>query len=61
MDSLIYFGQLEPYTVKPVYSDHPMGHLDELQKAEIISKSKFVPSVFIKTRYWINHRQQILL
>ena len=34
-------------TVKPVYNDHLMGyfsafwsHLDELQKAEIISKSK---------------------
>ena len=25
-----------------------MGHLDELQKAEIVSKSKLVPSVFIK-------------
>ena len=24
------------------------GHLDELQKAEIVSKSKLVPSVFIK-------------
>ena len=32
------------------------GHLDELQKAEIVSKSKWVPSVFIKTHYWINHR-----
>ena len=53
-------------TVKPVYNDHLMGffsavwmakgHLDELQKAEIVSKSKLVPSVFIKTRNWINHR-----
>ena len=24
------------------------GHLDELQKADIVSKSKLVPSVFIK-------------
>ena len=32
------------------------GHLDELQKAEIFSKSKLVPSVFIKIQYWINHR-----
>ena len=57
-------------TVKPVYNDHrmgyfsafwsssrwPKGHLDELQKAKIISKSKLVPSVFIKTHYWINHK-----
>ena len=52
-------------TVKPVYNDHLMGyfsayfskgHLDELQKAEIVSKSKLVHSVFIKTHYWINHR-----
>ena len=48
-------------TVKPVYNDHLMGylmakgHLDELQKAEIVSKSKLVPSVFIKTHYSINH------
>ena len=28
------------------------GHLDELQMAEIVSKSKSVPSVFIKTHYW---------
>ena len=34
------------HTVKPVYNDHRMGHLDELQKAEIVSKSKLVPSVF---------------
>ena len=33
-----------------------LGHLDELQKAEIVSKSKLVTSVFIKTHYWINHR-----
>ena len=32
------------------------GHLDELQKAEIVSKSKLVPSVVIKTHYWINHK-----
>ena len=32
------------------------GHLDELQKAEIVSKGKLVHSVFIKTHYWINHR-----
>ena len=49
-------------TVKPVYNEHLIGyfsakgHLDELQKAEAISKSKLVPSVFIKTHYWINHR-----
>ena len=24
------------------------GHLDELQKADIVSKSKLVPSIFIK-------------
>ena len=27
------------------------GHLDELQEADIVSKSKLVPSVFIKTHY----------
>ena len=32
------------------------GHLDELQKAEIVTKSNLVPSVYIKTHYWINHR-----
>ena len=32
------------------------GHLDKIQKADIDSKSKLVPSVFIKTHYWINHR-----
>ena len=31
------------------------GHLDELQKAENISKSELVPSVFIKTHYCIYH------
>ena len=31
------------------------GHLDELQKAEIVSKNKSVPSVSIKTLDWINH------
>ena len=50
------------YTVKPVYNDQLMGyfsakgHLDELRKAEIVSESKLVPSVFTKTYYWINHR-----
>ena len=29
----------------------PKGHLDELQKAYIVSTSKLVPSVFIKTHY----------
>ena len=40
--------------MKPVYNDHPMGYfsafkgnLDELQKADIVSKSKLVSSVFI--------------
>ena len=45
-------------TVKPVYNDHLMGYisafwsssrwpnLDELQKAEIVNKSKLIPSVF---------------
>ena len=61
---------LSTHTVKPVYNDQLMGyfsafleliwvakgHLDELQKADIVSKSKLVPSVFIKTHYWINHR-----
>ena len=53
--------------VKPVCNDHLMGyvsafsssskgHLDELLKAEFVSKSKLVPSVFIKTHDWINHR-----
>ena len=31
------------------------GHLDELQKAEIVNKSKLVPPVFNNTHYWINH------
>ena len=52
------------YTVKPVYNDHLMeyfslfakGHLDELQKAEIGTKSNLVPSFFIKAHHWINHR-----
>ena len=64
--------KMEEITVKPVYNDHIMeylpafwsssrwprakGHLDELQKAEIVCKSKLIPSVFIKTHYWINHR-----
>ena len=53
--------------VKPVYYDHRMGYfsafwgssrwpLDELQKAEIVSKSKLVPSVLFQTHYGINHR-----
>ena len=32
------------------------GHLDVPQKAEIVSKSKLVPSVSIKSHYWINYR-----
>ena len=32
------------------YEKHK-GHLDELQKAEIVSKSKLVHSVLIKTHY----------
>ena len=52
-------------TVKPVYNDRlyllelilvAFGHLDELQKAEVVSKSKLIPSVVIKTHYWINYR-----
>ena len=49
-------------TVQPVYNDHLMGyfpakgHLDELQMAEIVNNRKLVPSVFIKTHFWINHR-----
>ena len=39
-------------TVKTVYNDH----LDELQKAEIVSKSTLVHSVLNKTHCWINHR-----
>ena len=39
-------------TVKPVYNNH----LDELQKAEIVNTGKLVPSVIIKTHYWINPR-----
>ena len=35
----------------------PGAHLDEIQKAEIVSKSKLVPSAFIKTHHWINHKQ----
>ena len=33
-----------------------LPELIEFQKAEIASKSKLVPSVSIKTHYWINHR-----
>ena len=43
-------------TTPPTTPTPTKGHLDELQKADIVSKSKLVPSVFIKTRYWINHR-----
>ena len=32
------------------------GHLDELQKAEIVNTSTLVPLVIIKTHYWINRR-----
>ena len=38
-------------TVKPVYNDHLMGLFYEFQKAEIVSKSKLVRSIFIKTHY----------
>ena len=46
--------------MKPAYTDHLMayfaafwalGHLDKLRKAEIVSKSQLIPSVFIKTHY----------
>ena len=30
------------------------GHLDDLHKAEIVNTSKLVPSVIIKTHYWLN-------
>ena len=44
-------------TVKPVYNHHIMAksNLDELQKADIFSTSKMVPSVWIKAHYWTNH------
>ena len=35
--------------------DTSLGQLDELQMAEIVSKSKLIPSVIIKTYYWMNH------
>ena len=35
---------------------HLGGPWPELQKAEIVSKSKLVPSVFIKSHYWTNQR-----
>ena len=53
------------YTVKPVYNGHLMGYLSafwsssrwhELKKADIVTKSKLVPSVLIETHYWINQR-----
>ena len=58
---------LDQSTVKPVYNDHIMGYFFSAfwsssrwlalgQKAEIVSKSKLVPSAFIKTYNWINHR-----
>ena len=54
-------------TTNPVYNDHLMGYFsafwsssDEPRKAEIVSKSKLVHSVFIKTLYWINHRWYFL-
>ena len=53
----VRFVWMDVGTVKPVYNDHLMGHLDELQKADIVNKSKLVPSVFIQIHYWINHRQ----
>ena len=51
-------------TVKPVYNDQLMRYYSAfrsssrwpLQKADIVDKSKLVPSVFIKTKYWMNHR-----
>ena len=50
-------------TVKPVYNDHLMRYFYAFWSSsmrpsatytEIVSKSKLVPSVFIKTHYWIN-------
>ena len=35
------------------------GQLDELQKADILTKIKLVPSVFIKTHFWINLATQL--
>ena len=48
-------------TVKPVYSDHLTGYFSAFwsssrSSSNIVSKCKLVPSVFIKTHYWINHR-----
>ena len=51
--------------MKSLYNEHLLGyfstfsakgHLDDIQKAEIVSKSKLAPSVFIKTHHLINHR-----
>ena len=48
-----------------VYNDHLMGYFFAFwsssrwplaQKTDIVSKSKLVPSVFIKIHHWINHR-----
>ena len=47
-DILVNNGGAHPF--------HVRRHLDEFQKAEIVSKRKLVPSVFIKTHYSINHR-----
>ena len=58
-----YVLLLSNVSYKPVYNDHLIrhfsafwsssrwGHLDELQEADIVSKSKLVPSVSIKTHY----------
>ena len=62
------YNAMQYNTVKSVYNDHltvyslpsgALGHLDELQKAEIVSKSKLVPAVFTKTHKWISHTQAI--
>ena len=51
------------HTVKPVYNDHLMGYFSASwsssrwpRATEIVYTSKLVPSVIIKTHYWINHR-----
>ena len=36
------------------------GHLDELQKAYIVSTSKLVPSVIIKTYYIVLNKSQVM-
>ena len=50
----IIFALLLRYVL--IVITHTHTHTYELQKAEIVSKSKLVPSVFIKTHYWIHHR-----